>query len=402
MDTYDYIIIGASKAGLTAVETLREKCPEASLLLINGEDRLPYKRTELTKKLAAGFEKEDFALYPDSWYGENRIDRVDSPVRTLKLSAKEVITNSGVTCGAQKILIATGVRPRKIGIPGEENIHHLRLARETEEIRRMLKDSGSTLVIGQGVEGVEIAEQMILSGQKVTSLSSSTRLMNRWLDPFLSERLAGLLTNRGINLLFNRRIKSLETGNEVLLHIHSPSGAESLTADLVLASIGVEAEAAILDTPEGHRISSPRGIRCNRFMETEWPGVFAAGDVVDVPEGWATGLWHSAEHQGRTAALNMAGIPTEWTNLPVRLKCEVFGDFYFSMAYDLAQRETDVSSHILRQDETGYLKIFCKEDRLIGALMQGMKPFAKPLARLVVAGASLKEVEEAAREYSGY
>ncbi len=72
------------------------------------------------------------------------------------------------------------------------------------------------------------------------------------------------------------------------------------------------------------------------------------------------------------------------------------------MAYDLAQRERDVISSILRQDESCYLRIFSKEDRAVGALMQGMNSFAKPLARLVVAGASLKEVEEAAREYSGY
>jgi NAD(P)H-nitrite reductase large subunit len=400
MDTYDYIIIGASKAGLTAAETLRENCPGASLLLINGEDRLPYKRTELTKKLAAGFEKEDFALYPESWYGENRIVRVDSPVRVLNLPAREVITDGGETFNAIKILIATGVIPRKIGIPGEEHIHHLRQAKETEEIRRMLRESGSTLVIGQGVEGVEIAEQMILSGQRVTSLSSSTRLMNRWLDSFLSERLARLLTKKGVTLLFDRKVNSLEMGEMALLHTESPSGAESLEADLVLASIGVEADAAILDTPEGRRISSPRGIRCNRYMETEWPGVFAAGDVVDVPEGWATGLWHSAEHQGRTAALNMAGIPTEWTNLPVRLKCEVFGDFYFSMAYDLCLKEQSVSESILIQDDFRYLNVFFKKNRAIGALMQGMKPFAKPLARLVVDGASPEAVEKAAREFN--
>ena len=394
MKFYDYIIIGASKAGMTATETLRENDPEASVLIINGEDRLPYKRTELTKKLASGFTGDDFALHPALWYGENRIDRVDSPAAALDGQNRQIAFASGQRVAGGKILLATGAVPKALGLPGGETIRHLRRADETEKIRECLTRGGRALVIGQGVEGVEIAEQFTLAGMSVLSLSSSSRLMKRWLDPFLSARLAGLLESKGVRLLYKRKVCSCSPGPNPVLSVEGPEGGEKHNADLILASVGVKADTALLDSPEGKEILGPGGIRCDSRLETAWEGVYAAGDVVDVPDGWATGLWHSAEHQGKIAALNMAGIPTEWTNLPIRLKCEVFGEFYFSMAYDRACREPDVREKIFVQDEHRYLKAFFKEGRLTGALMQGMKPFAKPLARLVVGGCSEEELKK--------
>ncbi len=379
---------------MTAAETLRGHDGEASIVMINGEDRLPYKRTGLTKKLAAGFDCDEFALHPFEWYGENGIDLITSPAVVLNGKNRTVTVESGEVFKAGKILIATGAVPRKIGIPGEEEICHLRRADETEKIRAALKKGDRVLVIGQGVEGVEMAEQLSLSGLSVLSLSSSSRLMSRWLDPFLSRRLADLLAAHGIELLFDRTLLSLTPGEKKILAVRSPEGPEEHAADLVLASIGVQADTALLATPEGKSLLGRGGIRCNSFLQTDWDGVFAAGDVVDVPGGWATGLWHSAEHQGRIAALNMAGVPTEWTNLPVRLKCEVFGDFYFSMAYDLVQSEKDGEEKTLICDDARYLRVFFREGRLRGALMQGMKAFAKPLAKLVVDGGTEEELRE--------
>jgi NAD(P)H-nitrite reductase large subunit len=70
MERFDFIIIGAGSAGRTAAETLMEQAPSRSVLLISAEPGLPYKRTKVSKSVAAGYGVEDFAVHNRDWYRE--------------------------------------------------------------------------------------------------------------------------------------------------------------------------------------------------------------------------------------------------------------------------------------------------------------------------------------------
>ena len=168
MIKYDYAVIGACKAGLSAVETLRERVPAASILLINGEDRLPYKRTHLTKKLASGFSHDEFALKEESWYTDQAIELWNgAQVVEIDSDNHELLCSDGRRASWKKLLIASGAVPFQPDIPGKEFIRHLRSAADTEIIRNSLLKSRRVAVLGQGVEGVEIAEQCRKMGLEV-------------------------------------------------------------------------------------------------------------------------------------------------------------------------------------------------------------------------------------------
>ena len=377
---YDYAVIGACKAGLTAVETLREKDSEATILLINGEDRLPYKRTQLTKKLASGFSRDEFSLKEEGWYSEQSIELWNN-TRVLEIDKvkHELICSDGRNAVWGKLLIATGAVPFQVDIPGKEFIKHLRSAADTENLRAELLRCRRVAVIGQGVEGVEIAEQCRKMGLEVYLTGRDSRLMQRWLDVRLSGKLLSLLNSEGVHCSFSRDVSKITKEGD-FYRVHSPG--EVLEVDIVLSSTGIRGNPVLA---EALGIYGEKGIACDTSLQSSIKDIYAAGDAVEVPSGWPRGLWHWAEYQGRTAAMNMSGESESVENTPTRLKCEPFGKFYFSMA--LPDVNEDDKSTVFFDDKRGYLKIFEREGRSVAALMEGLgKADSKILEKGILQG----------------
>jgi len=376
---YNYIIIGACRAGLTAAVTLREIRPEASILVINGEDRMPYKRTDLTKNLASGFTREEFSLYEEGWYEENNIRLLSDKVVDIDPEAKILNTRDGQSLEWGSLLLATGAVPVTLSLPGCEWLFHLRTAADAEFIRGRLTGKKRVIILGQGVEGVELAEQCRLMGHHVTITGRDSRLMQRWLDEEQSRRLLALMESRGVQFSFNQHMEEVRKEENV---IKLKSREETLTGDLILSSTGIVGNP---DLAQAMGIYGRTGILINEFNETALPGIFAAGDAVQFPEGWPRGLWHWAEYQGSVAALNMGGIQTKLVHSPTRLKCEPFGEFYYSMSLQLAI-DNDQST-VYRNDSELYLRIFSRQNRSIAALMTGLgKAESKVLDRGIKSG----------------
>ena len=112
MKHYNFVIVGAGSAGRTAAETLAEKAPDESILIIDAEDNLPCKRTRVSKNVKAGYEPDDFAVHEMDWYQDNGVElmkgqaviRMDPDAHTLTLESGSLSYSS--------LLLATGARPR--------------------------------------------------------------------------------------------------------------------------------------------------------------------------------------------------------------------------------------------------------------------------------------------------
>jgi NAD(P)H-nitrite reductase large subunit len=396
-ERYDFVIVGAGKAGVTAALTLRDRLPSSSILLINGEDRLPYKRTSLTKHLNGSFGRDDFALLSQGDYRERNLDRIDGDT-VLRVNPEErtLTCRSGLTVGWGLLLLATGAVPNRLDIPGAEFIRHLRTIHEAEEIQNLLKSRPRTIVIGQGVEGVELAEQCRLAGCEVVLLGREERLMSRWLDPFLSRMMDRLLESRGVECRFGLLPRSVgrAAGSFVL-----DCGDEKIEADLVLSSLGIRGNPHLA---EELGIYGDTGIVIDRHCRSSVPHIFAAGDAVQSEPGWPRGLWHWAEYQGENGALNMAAAAgdedastgPELYNRATRLKCEPFGDFFFSLSLDGTLDSDD--SFVFIEDERRYLRIFERDGKSVAALMRGFgRAGGKALEQAVRSGMPAAEAARA-------
>ncbi len=389
MIEYDYIIVGAGIAGIKAVEGIRSIDSNGTILLINGEDRTPYKRTQISKQLVNGFEKEAFAIHTTDWFDTNKVTVINDLTHSISVENKSLLTKNHLLFHWNKLILAMGSSPTPLVLKGngKAEINYFRTAFDAEYLIQKVSEIKRVLVIGGGVLGVELAAALAQMGKTVSLVHAQSLLMHRQLDEALSGHLYNLLQSNGIQVIMDEKIKSVsKTGNEKLLveigqMIH-------LLTDFIIAANGV--------TPAFHLAEKAglevgKGIKVNHFLQTSHADVFAAGDVAQHPDGLVSGLWHDAENQGFIAGVNAAGSPSERSKRKYRMKLEVFGQFYFSLNVPKFSKS---KMELVHEKNNMYYRFFFEESKLDGALMLNDKVNAKQLEKAVNEGWNREKVIE--------
>lgn len=360
---YQYLIVGAGAAGLAAAQELRALQPQASLALVNGEDRLPYKRTKLSKFLAQGFERDDFAVHPAAWFSENRIDLLSGlRVNHLDPDRRTAVLSDGQALRFSQVLLALGSVGRNLPAPG------LREAAEAEVLRQRWIQESTITILGGGILGVEMAEQAALMGKKVMLFSRTGVLMKSDLTPYASARLKALLESRGI---------LVTVGTSALPEIQA-------------AALGSPPR---IDLAKHAGLAFDLGIKVDERFRTSHPAVWAAGDCAQLPGGHVCHLWHEAEAQGQWAARDMAGQGSHWPYVPYREKLEVFGDYYFSMTSDVRSPFREVTFPGIDGGEV-YQAWYGSPEKVSGVVMAGDKERTKTYEKAVREGWTWEKIQE--------
>ncbi len=395
MKRFPYVIAGASIAGLSAAAAIRSRDPSGRILLIHGEDRLPYKRTQLSKQLARGFSGDELALHPREWFSANNIELLQG-VRAVSVasSAREVALSTGDVVGYESLLIASGAAPAVLSIPGSQHIMYLRGIDQAETMSRRLREIGSAVSVGFGVQGIELADQFASAGLATTLLGRRDTLMDRSLDAESSRRLEERITAAGVSVRRGGKVLAVQEANG-RYRVMTEKG--EIDAEMVSASVGAVSvtDLALSAGLAPHGDEHP-GITAGRDMRTEIPGIYAAGDAARPLPGASWGLWHAAESAGMIAGTNMAGGDVRPEPRPRRLKCEAFGGYLFSLNYPEASRDGATESRVLRSTKALYLRIWEREGRSVAALLDAnpnpgqaqAKALGKTLERLILDGAA--------------
>ena len=401
MRRYDYVIVGAGSAGRTAAETLRRETPDTRLLLIDTEPVLPYKRTGVSKNVAGGILPNQLAVHDETWYSSRNIDLMTgTTARNLKPESRSLTVDDDESVTFSGILLALGARPR---LPFTDRSTDRWCFLWTEDHGRILHSAlrGSlsgrrrVAIVGMGVLGVEAAWQAKQLGAEVSIVGKSDRPMAHYLDPLTAAILTETLRSCGINLLFNRRVSGLTVSERqaesVVLNVEADNA--KLDADYVVVAAGSDPEVSLAESA-GLRVN--RGIVVDSALRTSYPGIWAAGDCAEHPDGQVTGIWRAAEHQGKLAALSMLGRPVMNENPPYRLKCELFGGYWFSAGRGDDFEEAEVwhfGENLWRPRFTDRRLV-----SLTGALPGGLdKRDAKAAQALVLEGATRENVESTLR-----
>lgn len=388
MDSFwDYVIIGGGIAGFKAAEAIRKNQDEARILLVNNEDRYPYKRTSISKFLAKGFALNAFILAEADWYREYRIQLVNDTAISLDTTKKRINLNRSGRINFEKLILCLGSEPVRPELKG--NARHdyltLRTAADAGLINRKLNPGDRVIVSGGGVEGVEIASQASLMGCQVTLVHNNTHLVNRHFDRTFSEMIHSLLNKNGIQTIVNEALVSIkQTGNGQKL-VQVGDLIHSLT-DHVVVSTGTKPRTELAHEAG---IATNHGILVNEYLETSAPGIFAAGDVAEHPDGQTTGLWHAAEKQGEVAGNNASGKRNMFPRKRYRLKLELFGSYFFS----LNRPENEFVYEIVTQqkDENRLYKGYFRNGKLHGLLMANDQNMAKLCEKAVHEGWNKQE-----------
>ncbi|GAA2318924.1 FAD-dependent oxidoreductase [Nonomuraea roseoviolacea subsp. roseoviolacea] len=296
-------VVGASLAGLRAVQTLRREGFDGEITLVGAETHLPYNRPPLSKSVLRG--DDDVALpgaeeLGDQWLRGRRAVRLDVRERTVGL-------DDGTEIGHDGLVIATGARPRRL-----DGAHRLRTIDDALALRARL-DSGHehVLVIGGGFIGGEVASTARQLGRKVTLVDAAPYPMRAGLGEDAARWLAAHHERNGVELVTNARVTAVSGGR-----VHLADG-RSIAADLVVGGMGVTPNTEWLD---GSGLTTDDGVLCLPTLFARGAGdIVAAGDVARWPHGLFGGEtvrvehWSNANEQGAIAARNLLAGPENAT-----------------------------------------------------------------------------------------
>lgn len=382
MDSWDIVIVGAGIAGVSAVRTVVSEGGSRRVLLVNGERSAPYKRTKISKNIAKGFSPEKFLLEPEAWYRENNVElRTGATVDEIRPGDRVVKLSDGSEHRYEALILATGAAPLypKTVRPHEaDSFFVVRSEADIDRLRRSASRAKRILIDGMGVLAVEVAAELRAMNKQTIMVGATGQVMPRHLNVRAGEIMEELLTSNGVKLRFQEEILSFEPRKKGGFSVSMIR--ESGTYDMIVFCIGVAprtelAEAAGLEVGEG--------IIVDEHMRTSDEAIYAAGDCAEHPNGHITDLWHAAEYQGEVAAKNAMGHALEFDDPAFRLKCEVFGSYFFSINKPRQPLQHEIEEH---EFDSRYQCFYFDDDRLFGAIMVNDRDRAKEYQQAVREG----------------
>jgi len=308
---YRYVIVGGGLAAASAVEGIRSRDRDGSILILSRENFPPYHRPPLSKDLWFGKRTVDeLPVHADAFYAERRVTiELRREVVELDPENRCVWDDRGMKHGYEKLLLATGGRPRRLAVDGanREGIHYFRALEDFLALRDRIASQRHVLVVGGGFIATEMAAALRHAGQQVTFLYPHDHPMHRLLPREVGQAVADLYRERGIETVSNQTIVAFEAEGGLLV-ARTPSG-DAVTTQTVVVGAGIEPH---VDLAEGAGLEIGNGIEVDHHARTSSPDVYAAGDVAEFPY-LALGRtarvehWDHAIHHGRLAGANMAG-----------------------------------------------------------------------------------------------
>jgi 3-phenylpropionate/trans-cinnamate dioxygenase ferredoxin reductase subunit len=252
------VIVGAGHAAGQCAALLRQYGWEGPITLLGEEPHLPYQRPPLSKAWLKGeADAESLLLRPAEFYAENDIAvRTGARVEAIDLETKTVRLRGGEILGWDRLVLATGARPRELPLPGArlKGVLALRDATDAEALKAALKPGARAVVIGGGYVGLEAAASARALGAKVTVVEREPRLLARVACKALSDFFQDKHEANGVDFVLGAGVEALE--GEGAVHCVRLTDGREIACDIVLVGIGavpnVElATAAGLDCDDG-------------------------------------------------------------------------------------------------------------------------------------------------------
>src|SRR6266511_3541321 len=285
-------------AGGTAAATLREEGFDGRVVLIGQESHPPYERPPLSKEYLRGEEQEPRFIRPPEWYEKNQIEtRFGEGAQRVDVAERSVELVDGERIAFDSLLIATGCRNRRFPLPGLDlpGVHDLRYLPDSDAIRAAAVPGARAVLVGMGFIGAE-----------VTVVEFAETPLQRVLGTELGRVLEGLHRDHGVEMFFRDAAERFE-GDGRFEVLHTKEG-RAIEGDFAVVGVGVE---PVTEVVQGTDVAVDNGILVDPTLQTNVPGVFAAGDVArhDHPVFGRIRVEHfdNALKMGQAAARNMLG-----------------------------------------------------------------------------------------------
>ncbi len=371
------VVVGASLAGMRAVQSARKAGYAGPITLVGGEAHLPYDRPPLSKEYLDDAEP----THPGFPAGEDLAGELDVDVRlgtwaTSLDPGRSVIGLTGESgddeLGYHAMVISTGAAARTL--PGTDQlagVHCLRTLDDAVAIRAALDAGARTVVVGAGFIGSEVASGARKRGLPATVLEALPVPLVRSVGEEMGHACAELHRSNGTDLRCGVKVTGLESTDNKVTGVSLDDGS-TVPADLVVVGIGVAPCTAWLGGSGVTLHERDGGIMCDETLSTGVPGVYAAGDVTHFPNPLFDGEmmrlehWTNANEQGQLAARNAIN-PAEAR--PAATVPYFWSDWYGHRIQFVGIPKADEIRPVSRElGEEKFLALYRRGDRIVGCI----------------------------------
>lgn len=406
-----YVIIGASAAGIGAVEAIRETDSSGTISVISEETCPQYSRPMISDLVSgkANFEKIKFRK--DQFWESNGVQILTGRTAvSLNLTDKSVALDKGDIISYERLLIATGGKPFVPKIKGADRagVFTFTSISDAEKVKQKLETAKAAVVIGAGLIGISVTEALVKQGVKVTLVELQDKILSLLLDLKGSEIIENVIKKSGVTIITGQSVQRIigkQEDDKIVGGVMLTKG-DQIPCDLVILAIGVTPRTDIVSKTD---VKTNQGIIVDNFMQTNVPDVYAGGDVAEtydfvLNQNRLLPLWPLAVLGGRTAGFNMAGKKTSYTGGTNMSALKYFGIPIISCGITNPKEIGDLE--ILTMEDNAkniYKKIVLRNNTIVGITLLNDVERAGILFQLMKKRANVKKIKhELLRETFGF
>jgi NAD(P)H-nitrite reductase large subunit len=392
LTTHDrrYVIIGNGIAGTTAAENLRKNDPNCSIHLLTNEVYPLYNRVSLPRFLQGVIVEQKVMIRDFAWHEQRNIQLVtETFVTDVNTNERVVVTDKNQHLPYDALLVASGGWANPLHAPGAKGLKHIYnfvTLDDTKTIIERMLESRTALAYGGSFISYELCDGFAMRKLDTTWLMRGPFWLRSSLDPDGGEVVDNIARKFGVEVIHGDEIESVVPQNGIPGYVKTKKG-RAIQTDMIGVGLGITLNTHILaNTP----VELRQGVVVNEYLETNIPGVYAAGDVAEfydptIDKHHTMGTWDNAMAHGRVVATNMAGGHQAYVDVPTYTS-PLF-DVNIAVVGTAESNNPELECIALREPgEKGnenYRKLFFRENKLVGVLMIGSPKGRKKLVEIV-------------------
>ncbi len=307
-----HVILGAGPAGVIAAETIRKQDPQAQITLIGDEPEPPYSRMAIPYLLIGNVSEEGTYLRKSaSHYADLKLNVLRAQVKSASVATKTIALTDGKTVTYDTLLVATGSHPVHPPIPGMDapGVHTCWTMDDARKIMARATQGARVLQLGAGFIGCIIMEALAARGVKLSVVEMGDRMVPRMMGPTAGGMIRDWCEAKGVQVFTGTKVESITAGTDGVLQVKLSSG-QTVEADLVISAAGVRPAIGYL---KDSGINCLLGVLTDEHLQTNVPGVYAAGDCAEAFDKVSgktivSAIQPNAAEQARVAGMNMVAF----------------------------------------------------------------------------------------------
>ena len=302
-----HVIIGGGPAGVIAAETIRKQAPYDNISIISDEAVPAYSRMAIPYLLMGNVKEDGTYLRKDPDHLKKlHINWVIAGVKHVDTATKKIALSTDIQVTFDTLLIATGSHPIKPPIPGIDSagVHTCWTMEDARHIMALANKGSCVLQLGAGFIGCIIMEALAARGVKLSVVEMGGRMVPRMMGPTAGGMIRDWVQAKGVEVFTATKVESIEAGTPLKVKL---SNGKTIEADLVISAAGVRPAIGFL---KDSGITCLLGVLTDAHLQTNVPGIFAAGDCAEAfdkvtGKTIVSAIQPNAAEQARVAGMNM-------------------------------------------------------------------------------------------------